>query len=134
MAPDQGANDTEVLQFAAENRMAILTSDRGMALACIERHQSVVWFDATKRGSKQLNRKEKRKLILKEYNKWIKLFAGSTGPMCVHVLSTRSYALSPEEALHLLQRRKRTRAVRERNLRTRPPSPPQETLPIDHNS
>lgn len=117
-APESGAHDPEVLRYAAESKMVVVTTDRGMVLACTERKQSVMWIiPYGQRSRKQLRRREKRELILREVDRCIRLFAESTDPICIRVLSTGSRAMSLDEAAALLRRQKRKRTVRKRKPR-----------------
>lgn len=134
-SPSRGADDREVLAFASDQGRLIVTSDRGLVLACIEQHRSVIWISPYGVDSKrQLKKPAMRRLISKQVHKWAEFVADATDPICIHVLSSGSQALSLDEAALLLQRRKRSRTARERKApmsREKTPDPLGPLFPSD---
>ena len=129
--PDRSAPDTDVLRYATEQRLVVVTSDRGLVLACIERCQSVIWICPYGRQSrKQLKRSEKRRLIVGEINRWAEIYAATSVPICIRVLATESQALSLKEAALLLRRQKRTRNIRRRTPHGPKDKPSEPNLPF----
>jgi hypothetical protein len=93
-----------------------------MIILCAEENESVIWIDP--RG-RQLKRTELVPLVLGRVEERQELLAAAHGPVCVHVLRTKTEVLTLDRARHLvIQRMHRLHARKRTQARTAAPSGP----------
>lgn len=88
-----------------------MTSNHDMILLCAEEDESVIWIDP--RG-RQFKRTEFVPLVFTRVEEWQELFANAPGPICVHVLRTKTEVLSLDRARQLVVQRMRRLQARKR--------------------
>jgi hypothetical protein len=116
-APARGSADATVLDHAKKTNQVIVTSNHDMIILCAEENESVIWIDP--RG-RQLKRVELVPLVFGRVEEWEAVLTQADGPICVHVLRTKTEILALDRARHLVLQRMRRLKARKRN---RPESP-----------
>lgn len=107
-APPRGSADADVLAHAKRTNQVVVTSNHDMILLCAQEAESVIWIDP--RG-RQFKRTELVPLVFTRVEAWQDLLSDADGPICVHVLRTKTEVLELDRAVHLvLQRMRRLRA------------------------
>jgi hypothetical protein len=115
-APPRGSSDEVVLEHAKKTNQVIVTSNHDMIVLCAEKNESVIWVDP--RG-RQLKRTEFVPLAFGRVEEWEQLLAAADGPICVHVLRTKTEVLPLERARHLVIQRMRRLHARQRTKQQR---------------
>jgi predicted nuclease of predicted toxin-antitoxin system len=121
-APPRGSDDAVVLAHARATNQVVVTSNHDMIILCAEENEAVIWIDP--RG-RQLKRTEFVPLVFSRVEEWQELLAGADGPICVHVLRTKTEVLTLDRARHLVVQRMRRLQARKRAQarRVRPSGP-----------
>jgi hypothetical protein len=83
-----------------------------MILLCAEDDEPVIWIDP--RG-RQLKRTELVPLVFSRAEEWQDLITQAEGPICVHVLRTKTEVLELDRARHLVLQRMRRLQARKRS-------------------
>lgn len=120
-SPPRGSSDAVVLEHARKTNQVVVTSNHDMIILCAEENESVIWIDP--RG-RQLKRTEFVPLVFGRVEEWQARFASADGPICVHVLRTKTEVLTLDRARHLVVQRMRRLRARKRTQAGRQPSGP----------
>lgn len=110
-APQRGSSDGIVLDYARRTNQVVVTSNHDMILLCAEEGESVIWIDP--RG-RQFKRTELVPLVFTRVEEWTELLMIADGPVCIHVLRTKTDVLTLARAGHLVEQRMRRLQARKR--------------------
>lgn len=110
-APLRGSSDGIVLDHARRTNQVVVTSNHDMILLCAEQGESVIWIDP--RG-RQFKRTELVPLVFTRVEEWTDLLKIADGPVCIHVLRTKTDVLTLDRAGHLVEQRMRKLQARKR--------------------
>jgi hypothetical protein len=100
-----------VLAHAKKTNQVVVTSNHDMIVLCAEQQESVIWIDP--RG-RQFRRTEFVPLVFGRVEEWQQLLSDADGPICVHVLRTKTDVLTLERAQQLVIQRMRRLQARKR--------------------
>lgn len=118
-APARGSSDLDIIDFAAQTKQIIVTSNHDMMLLCAEASQRFVWLDP--RG-KQLSRVEQTLLVFRQIHRWDSILSGGSDA-CVRSMRTKCESISPLEAARLTGQRMRSLQKRHRVKKKTPLGP-----------
>jgi hypothetical protein len=101
----------------------VVTSNHDMILLCVDQNEPVVWIDPRSRA---LRYPEMVLLVFGQVEDWDEMLGATTGPVCIRAQRTRCEAIELNRAAHLVTKRMREIAARERTRRRA--SPPGDRL------
>jgi hypothetical protein len=107
-----------VLEHARRTNQIVVTSNHDMIVLCADEEAPVIWIDP--RG-RQFRRAEFVALVFGRIDEWQRMLADADGPVCLHIMRTKTEVLTLGRARHLVvQRMSRLRARKRSRARKAP--------------